>query len=184
MLAEDKNDKRISRHHITQEDFTPSSVVNELVDKLSPDVFVDFSKKILDTSAGVGNLLIEVLNRRLKNCDTITDVFNAISSIYGVEIMADNVCECRERLYNKIVERFPSIINDKILDYEVKRLLKINIVWYDSLLYDFSFPQKIHHYDLKNGNVNVLFTEKDKSKGKGKYPMWTIEQEHIQQTLF
>ena len=103
MLNEDISDIRKERHHITQEDFTPNEIVNEMLDKLPDIAYEDFDKVILDYSCGIGNFLVEALNRRLKNCKDVNDGVKALSTICGVELMADNVEECRNRLYSTFI---------------------------------------------------------------------------------
>ena len=44
MLNEDISDIRKERHHITQEDFTPNEIVNEMLDKLPDIAYEDFDK--------------------------------------------------------------------------------------------------------------------------------------------
>ena len=81
MLENDINDKRKERHHITQEDFTPDSIVDMMLDQLPQDTFTNFDATVLDNSCGIGNFLVEVLNRRLKNCKTPDDAIRAIKTI-------------------------------------------------------------------------------------------------------
>lgn len=52
MLKEDKNKKRKARHKITQEDFTPLCIVEEMLVKLPHSVFTDFKITIMDNSCG------------------------------------------------------------------------------------------------------------------------------------
>lgn len=184
MLKEDKTDIRVARHKVTQEDFTPDSVVNDMLNNFPEEAYRDFDKKMLDPSCGNGNFLIAILSRRLMNCSSVDDAYHALSTIYGVELMADNVEECRTRLYNRVLEAYPTIKDDPKVDYEFRRVLKINIEWHDSLKYDYSFSRALCHYDPKNKKTNIEFKEKDKSAGQGKYPMWSPEQERRQLSLW
>lgn len=117
--------KRKARRKQTAEDFTPSTLVNEMLDKLPPEVFQDPSKTFCDNSAGNGNFLIEVLRRKLSNNH---HPLQALSTIYGVELMADNVEEMKERL----LELIPT-------DYhkEAKNILDENIICHNALTWDF-----------------------------------------------
>ena len=103
MLENDITDKRKERHHITQEDFTPDVIVEMMLNKLPKDTFTNFSRKVLDNSCGIGNFLVAILQRRLKKCKTPNDALRAIKTIYGVELMADNV----EKTYG--TKRFPNM---------------------------------------------------------------------------
>lgn len=183
MLKEDKNKKREERHKITQEDFTPSCVVEDMLKKLPQSVFTDFKKKVLDFSCGIGNFLIAVLGRRLAFCVTDDDIINALKTIYGVELMADNVEECRNRLYNTIITKFPHITTDSLLNYKVRSIIRNRIKWYDSLQFDYNWeslsltPRKKH--------LNVTFAER-RAEEDTKYPMWHKEKQpnSVQLSLF
>lgn len=92
----------------TSEIFTPTTLVREIVDNLPQDNFNDPSKTFLDPSCGNGQFLSEVLIRKLQNGIAFD---TALRTIYGIDIMLDNVDVCRERLlcgveeYRHIVER-------------------------------------------------------------------------------
>lgn len=121
-------DVRLSRRkgvRGTNEFFTPTTLVNKMLDKISPEYFTDFTKTILEPSAGNGNFLMEIYSRRLNNCNSYSDIINAISTIYAVELMDDNVKEIKERIY-ALIESF----NCKITE-EIKTIIDTNIVCSD-----------------------------------------------------
>ncbi len=106
----------------TAEVFTPTSLVQEILDKLDQNIFKDPTKTFLDPTCGDGQFLSEVLIRKLENG---IDLETALSSIYGVDIMQDNVDLCRERL---------------LCDQDhLKSIVDRNIVCADATTYDFSF---------------------------------------------
>ncbi|MEA9604395.1 N-6 DNA methylase [Polynucleobacter sp. JS-JIR-II-c23] len=95
----------------TGEIFTPTELVNQILDNLESNnsrVFVDKDKTVIDPCCGNGQFLSEVLIRKLQNNISFED---ALSTIYGIDIMLDNIDICRERLlcgqeqYRHIVER-------------------------------------------------------------------------------
>ena len=79
----------------TGEVFTPTELVQEILDKLQQDVFTDPTKTFLDPTCGDGQFLGEVLIRKIENGSTFEE---ALSTTYGVDLMIDNVDLCRERL--------------------------------------------------------------------------------------
>ena len=79
----------------TGEVFTPTPLVQEILDKLPPGQFADPTKTFLDNSCGDGQFLGEVLIHKMENGSTFEQ---ALSTIYGVDLMQDNVDLCRERL--------------------------------------------------------------------------------------
>ena len=101
-------DRENSRIKSTGEVFTPTPLVNELLDKLPNSLFKEPNKKFLDSSCGDGQFLSEILIRKIENGSTIEQ---ALSTIYGVDLMEDNVKLCRDRLlcgfeeYRHIVEK-------------------------------------------------------------------------------
>lgn len=88
--------RTIERKNKLGEVFTPSELVNNMLDKLPQEEIIDPTKTVGDIAGcGNGNFLIEVLNRRIKAGVKHMD---AIKTIYGVDIMEDNIQECKERL--------------------------------------------------------------------------------------
>jgi len=106
----------------TGEVFTPTELVREVLDQIPLDQFQDPAKTFLDNSCGDGQFLGEVLIRKMENGSTFEE---ALSTVYGVDLMQDNVDLCRERL----------LCGRTDLAHIVER----NIVCHDALTYDYSF---------------------------------------------
>lgn len=106
----------------TGEVFTPTELVREMLEQIPIDQFTDATKTFLDNSCGDGQFLGEVLIRKMENGSTFEQ---ALQTIYGVDLMQDNVDLCRERL----------LCGRSDLAHIVKR----NIVCHDALTYDYSF---------------------------------------------
>lgn len=122
-----------NRIKATGEVFTPTPLVQEILDQLPKDLFTDPTKTYLDPSCGDGQFLSEVLIRKMENGSTFEQ---ALSTIYGVDLMMDNVQECRNRLLCGMTGPLPEPING-CTTYE--QLVKKNIVCHDALTYDYSF---------------------------------------------
>ena len=97
-----KNLNKIERDYLrvkaTGEVFTPLDVITKKLNDLEnhdPLLFKDPSKTFLEPSCGDGNFLSEVLIRKMENGSTFEQ---ALQTIYGVDLMIDNVDLCRERL--------------------------------------------------------------------------------------
>jgi len=118
----------IEREHVrvkaTGEVFTPTPLVQEMLDKLPLEQFTDTNKTFLDPSCGDGQFLGEVLIRKIENGSTFEQ---ALSTIYGVDLMQDNVELCRERL----------LCGRNDLRYIVEK----NIVCADGLEYNYLFGE-------------------------------------------
>jgi hypothetical protein len=79
----------------TGEVFTPTELVREILEQIPVEQFTDPNKTFLDNSCGDGQFLGEVLICKMENGSTFEQ---ALSTIYGVDLMIDNVDECRKRL--------------------------------------------------------------------------------------
>jgi len=91
-----------ARVKATAEVFTPTEDVQRYLDLLPQELFLDINENFLDYACGDGQFLSEALIRKLESLgkEEITDAEfeQALSTIYGVDLMIDNVDLCRERL--------------------------------------------------------------------------------------
>lgn len=120
--------------------FTPKYIVDELLDKLDrsdPSLFRDPHKTFLDPTCGDGEFLAGALYRKLKNG---IPFLQSLKGIFGVDIMLDNVLECRKRLLCG---------ND---DKVVIAIVENNIVRKDALTYNFKFDNVITSEDFTVAN--------------------------------
>ena len=135
-----KSKKRVQKHG---EVFTPSWMVEKMLD-------IDGVKKccenltatFLEPSAGEGAFLTAILKRKLdmvaeKYCTDINQFENfslyALSTLYGIELLEDNIQMCVMNLYQeyyenylKIVRNFNVKLKNKVLD-SAKCIIKSNI---------------------------------------------------------
>jgi type I restriction-modification system DNA methylase subunit len=95
-------------------------------------MFQDTTQTFIDPACGDGQFLSEVLIRKMENG---IDFETALSTIYGVDLMQDNVDLCRERL---LCGR-----------EELRHIVEKNIVCEDGLTYDYSFGEP---YPYVEGN--------------------------------
>ena len=112
----------------TAEVFTPTPLVQEMLDKLEeqdPTLFSDPTKTFLDNSCGDGQFLSEVVIRKMEKSGC--DLIQALSTTYGVEFMEDNVIECRKRLAGP--NPTPEILE----------IVNRNIVCHDALTFNYEF---------------------------------------------
>ena len=79
----------------TGEVFTPTELVLKVLADLPAEMFDTPGKTFLDPGCGDGQLLGEVLIKKMQNGQ---DFEAALTSIYGVDLMSDNVKLCQDRL--------------------------------------------------------------------------------------
>lgn len=118
-----------TRVKATGEVFTPTPLVNDVLDQMDQKMFSNKEKTFLDPSCGDGQFLASVLYRKLQNS---IDFETALSTIYGVDLMQDNVELCRERL---LCGR-----------EDLRHIVEKNIVCADALRYHYRFDGS-HPYD-------------------------------------
>jgi hypothetical protein len=132
-MQKERQAKRAARQKQTAEVFTPSNLVNEMLDKLPPEAWEE-NETFCDPAAGNGNFLVEVLKRKLLRGH---DPLAALQTIYGVDLMPDNIEECRLRLL-KLANHF--LKNQGLTPQHIEAVWT-NIVCADSLAYDFEFDK-------------------------------------------
>jgi len=136
-----KSKKRVSDHG---EVFTGEREVNAMLDLVKTET-ERIDSRFLEPACGDGNFLAEILRRKLtvvrKRYSKSPSEYEkyaviAVSSIYGVELLEDNVDECRRRLFD-IFESEYSCCCGKETDEEcrmaVRFILSRNILCGDAL---------------------------------------------------
>lgn len=126
----------------TSEIFTPTELVRKLLNDLPTNIFSNPTETFLDSSCGDGQFLGEILIRKIENG---IDFNQALSTIYGVDIMQDNVDLCRERL----------LCGQEHLRHIVEK----NIVCADALRYHYRFDGSDPYKTQQDLHFDQLFTE-------------------------
>jgi len=132
--------KRELRKKQTAEIFTPSWLVNEILDKLNEygKESWDEGNTFLDPACGNGNILVEVLKRKLSLHHDSTE---ALKSIYGTDIMMDNIVECRTRLLKVLMKAGFNLNLNELEPIVIKNIVCTPLDKYPngSLDYNFEF---------------------------------------------
>jgi hypothetical protein len=142
-----KSKKRVADHG---EVFTSEREVNAMLDLVIQET-ERIDSRFLEPACGSGNFLANILERKLNIIKTRYAKSQieferysiiAVSSIYGVEILFDNVLECRSRLLEIFKNHYLPLYNDNCNEdciKSVKYLLDKNIIYGDAL--DFTNPE-------------------------------------------
>lgn len=75
--------------------FTRTQEVNKMLD-LIPQITIEMT--FLEPTCGNGQFVVEILKRKFDLCKTKKDFIMALKSVYAIDIMADNVEECKSRV--------------------------------------------------------------------------------------
>lgn len=136
-----KSKERVVNHG---EVFTAQREVKAMCD-LVKDETERIESRFLEPACGNGNFLAEVLNRKLNVVSTrykknFPDYERyavlTVSSLYGIDILQDNVEECRERLFKIWDKEYTKNVKNQVSEQcreAVRFMLKKNIVCGDAL---------------------------------------------------
>ena len=155
MTKQIKSKQRVADHG---EVFTREQEVNAMLD-LVKDETLRIESRFLEPACGDGNFLIQILKRKLeiveKNYRTSQREYEfyavlAICSIYGIELLEDNVNACRMRLFHYMQQEYERLyqeINEKF--YAVlKHILELNIVHGNALSMTHAKPNQHGEYEM------------------------------------
>ena len=136
-----KSKQRVEDHG---EVFTSEREVIAMLDLVKHET-ERIDSRFLEPACGTGNFLIEILKRKI---DVIFDQYRksqtecekylviGIGSLYGIDLLEDNVQECRERLFQAFSKRYHvSCKSYANVDFEnvIRFILSRNIVCGDAL---------------------------------------------------
>lgn len=135
-----KSRKRVVDHG---EVFTSEREVNAMLDLVYNET-QRIDSRFLEPACGDGNFLVQILNRKLAIVNSLfksnisefsRNSIIAISSLYGVDILEDNVTACRLRLFDTLSSNFRLVHKEpdsKLLE-AANFILDQNIICGDAL---------------------------------------------------
>lgn len=132
-----KSKQRVADHG---EVFTPPEIVNAMIDLVRTEA-ERIDSRFLEPACGSGNFLAPVLERKLAVVDARYGRSHferrnysllALMSIYGIEILSDNVAECRQNLLEVFLDH-PGLHAGDDLALAAAAVLRVNIVHGDAL---------------------------------------------------
>ena len=145
-MPQDKPSQIISRQRVADhgEVFTAEREVKAMCDLVRHET-ERIESRFLEPACGQGAFLMEILRRKL---DVVTSRFRpvqsdweenavvAVSSLYGIEILQDNLAVCRQNLYDLFSGAYRSLFGDACREEclrAVRLILELNILWGDAL---------------------------------------------------
>src|SRR3989344_5035443 len=136
-----KSKQRVADHG---EVLTGKREVNAMLDLVKQET-ERIESRFLEPACGTGNFLTEILERKLRvvearysksQLDYERYAVLAVSSIYGIDILKDNVQECRKRLFDIFDKKYTGIFGGRAKDEcrnAARFILERNIIWGDAL---------------------------------------------------
>lgn len=120
--------------------FTPEWLVEAMLD-LVKDETTRIDSRFLEPACGSGNFLVKVLQRKLaavelkygkSDFERLNYSLLALMCIYGVELLADNITECRENLLAVFADYLGLSLNDDVYR-AAQQVLAVNLVHGDAM---------------------------------------------------
>lgn len=124
--------------------YTSEKIVNDMLDLVRQET-ERIDSRFLEPACGTGNFLTEILRRKLtvvekkyrrSQLDFERNLILAVSSIYGIDILEDNIIECRNRLFEMAEECYTTLYKKKARQQvrtALRYILSKNIIWGDAL---------------------------------------------------
>ena len=144
--------------------FTSRREVNAMLDLVQQET-ARIDSRFLEPACGTGNFLAEILERKLRVVDGRYRrspleyeryALLAVASIYGIDLLEDNVAECRRRLLSIVEEHGGSFFNEDFLRV-IRFVLGRNIIHGDALslqsVRDQPKPIVFSEWSLVNGGM-------------------------------
>ena len=113
----------------TQEFFTPFSIVQKMCDKIPDSDWADPEKTWLEPCMGDGNFVCYITWNRIQHG---IDWQTALKTLYGVELMFDNVLECHDRVIDLLTK-----LGIEFDERTARKIMKKNLVCSDFFKWDF-----------------------------------------------
>lgn len=132
-----KSKQRVADHG---EVFTPAWMVDDMLDLVKSES-ERIDSRFLEPACGSGNFLKAVLVRKLRTVDARYKkseferrhyALFSLMSIYGIELLADNVEECRQNLLD-IFSEFLNATKDDLWKHAARNVVSVNIIQGDAL---------------------------------------------------
>lgn len=154
-----KSQERVKKH---AEVFTPGWCVRDMIEMIikNGEAFNKIDETFLEPSCGDGNFIIQILERKIHIVESLFPTkeqykiltLQCVSSIYGIDIMPDNINECKERVIRCLRKKYIKKYNEKMpVEHEnnIRFILDKNIILGNFLT------------DLTNKNEKIIIRKYD-----------------------
>ena len=127
--TEDRVARRKGGSKSTQEFFTPYEIVKKMADKIPVEDWSNPNKTFLEPCFGNGQFVLYIIYKRILSG---IDWRTTLSTLYGVELMQDNVAETKERIFGLLDK-----LNIQYDKSEAQSILDANLICSDFFEWNF-----------------------------------------------
>ena len=150
-----------SRHRVTEfgEVNTSFQTIENIIDLVGSEA-MRYDSKFLDPACGDGNFLSALFDRKLASFEgrhyENTHLYEgklmiALSSIYGIDKLRDNIVEARARILKRFSDAYAKLLDSEVKNHTIcsaKYIVSKNIIFGDTLTLN----------DYESGN-EIVFSE-------------------------
>lgn len=141
--------RNIKRTKGNGEVFTPFSMCNILLNRVELNKLSNPKITFCDPTCGNGQIIISILEKRINSGIKPID---ALKTLYGVELMQDNVDLCKERIKQSLREHGVKINKD------ILEIIDHNFVCSDFFEWDFeNWQRKLPREPEPNGLDDIFY---------------------------
>lgn len=172
----------VSRQRVVEfgEVYTAQREVNAMLD-LVAEKASDIEATFLEPACGDGNFLVAILERKLDTVKKfrnpekyLLNVFKAVCSIYGIDIIWDNVVKSRKNMLNKLEQR----LRKTVLIDEKERSNFLKAIKY-------VLQKNIIHADTLEQLIKATSKNKNQEKNKSIwFSQWEFDDELVREKRF
>lgn len=138
--------------------FTQKREVDSILNLVKNET-LNLESRFLEPACGDGNFLVEILSRKISilnsrfkkdKIDFERNSIIALSSLYGIDILSDNIDKLNVRLLDIFVKNYQDHFGEINSDFlkSIKYILKKNLKFGDAL-----------NYKIPNSDVFIVFSE-------------------------
>lgn len=150
-----ENKKRIKDYG---EVFTQKREVDSILNLVKNET-LNLESRFLEPACGDGNFLVEILSRKISilnsrfkkdKIDFERNSIIALSSLYGIDILSDNIDKLNVRLLDIFIKNYQDHFGEINPDFlkSIKYILKKNLKFGDAL-----------NYKIPNSDIFIVFSE-------------------------
>lgn len=132
----------------TNEFFTPYSIVKKMADKISEEDWANPQKTFSDPAAGNGQFILFILYRRIHEYNIPWQI--ALETTYSVELMEDNVAECKDRICEMLTNICEDFNEDK-----ARLIMDSRLVCHDFFTWNFEEWRPYTEEELKKKDKKI-----------------------------
>lgn len=119
MTTHIRSKERVAKHG---EVFTPEHIVHDMHKLIPEEAWGDPTMIYLEPTCGHGNFVEAAVQKKM---DAGLSAYDAVNTVFGMDIMQDNIEECRKRVWDLVKYRAPQAHRDRLRAIIVNNIVQV-----------------------------------------------------------